>query len=99
MSAGMPVLTDHCSVVTVHGIRDDYRTAWTDAKGVWWVKDDLFQGRSVREIDYSYEIDAESALYEPNGIMQHAQRLITALATLRQKLQDVGSKHLLYFLA
>lgn len=80
-----------CSVVTVHGIRDDYRTAWTDAQGTWWVKDSLFQNLSTREVDYSYEIDAASTLYEPDGIMQHARTLIAEYAAVRQKLEEVGS--------
>jgi hypothetical protein len=79
------------SVVTVHGIRDDYRTAWTDAKGAWWVKDQLFQNMSTREVDYCYEIDPASTLYEPGGIMQHARALISKYARLRDELEEVSS--------
>ncbi|TAQ90941.1 hypothetical protein B7494_g700 [Chlorociboria aeruginascens] len=42
-------LYDDYDVVTVHGIRDDYKTAWTNTAGSWWVKDDLFQDLSIRE--------------------------------------------------
>lgn len=85
------MLIDNRSVVTVHGIRDDYKTAWTDAQGDWWVKRDLFGGMSIRELDYSYEIDSASTLYEPDGIMQLARRLVTAYATVRQGLEEVTS--------
>ncbi|KAG7286709.1 hypothetical protein NEMBOFW57_009020 [Staphylotrichum longicolle] len=75
---------------------NDYETAWTDAQGVWWVKDKLFKRLSTRQVDYSYEIDAASMLYEPGGIMQHARRLVTEYAAVRQKLEEVmaqGSMH------
>jgi hypothetical protein len=55
------------------------------------VKDRLCSKLSIREVDYSYEIDAASVLYEPNGITQHAQRLVTEYAALRQALDEVGS--------
>jgi hypothetical protein len=77
--------------VTVHGIRDDYKTAWTDAQGAWWVKDQLFQRMSTREVDYSYDIDAASTLYEPGGLMQHARTLITEYAAVRHQLEEVSS--------
>lgn len=78
------------SVITVHGIRDDYKTAWTDESGAWWVEKELFKHMSIREIDYSYEVDGTSLIYEPNGILQHAQQLITEYAAVRQKLDDVS---------
>ncbi|KAL2192491.1 putative ankyrin repeat protein [Corynascus similis CBS 632.67] len=76
-------------VITVHGIRDDYKTAWTDESGAWWVEKELFKHMSIREIDYSYEVDGTSLIYEPNGILQHAQQLITEYAAVRQKLDDL----------
>ncbi|KAK4244200.1 hypothetical protein C7999DRAFT_44090 [Corynascus novoguineensis] len=76
-------------VITVHGIRDDYKTAWTDESGAWWVEKELFKDMSIREIDYSYEVDGTSLIYEPNGILQHAQQLITKYAAVRQKLDDI----------
>lgn len=81
------------SVVTVHGIRDDYNIAWTDNAGIWWVRKQLFKDLSTRQLDYSYEIDEESTLYDPNGIRLHAETLITRLAEIRRELEDVGSKY------
>jgi hypothetical protein len=78
-----------CSVVTVHGIRDDYRTAWTDTQGLWWVRNQLFKDLSIREVDYSYEIDAAAVIYATNGIMQHAQKLVEEYAEVRRKLEEV----------
>ncbi|KAK6952058.1 hypothetical protein Daesc_006587 [Daldinia eschscholtzii] len=75
-------------VVTVHGIRDDYKTAWIDKTGTWWVKDQLFKDLSIREVDYSYEIDEDSAIYEPNGILHHAEKLIKKYAEVRKELDE-----------
>lgn len=74
----------------MHGIRDDYKTAWTDAQGDWWVRNQLFEDLSTREVDYSYEIDATSTLYEPDGITQHARSLITEYAAVRQDLYEAS---------
>lgn len=75
-------------VVTVHGIRDDYKTAWTDEDGAWWLKNRLFKGLSIREVDYSYEIDEEATIFEADGIKLHAERLLTAYATDRASLKE-----------
>lgn len=77
------------SVITVHGIRDDYKTSWTDHKGAWWVKDQLFSNLSIREVDYSYEIDEGSVIYAPDGINRLATSLIDEYAQLRSKLMEV----------
>ncbi|RYP16723.1 hypothetical protein DL765_004959 [Monosporascus sp. GIB2] len=86
---------DDYDVVTVHGIRDDYKTAWTDKEGAWWVKDVLFKSLSIREVDYSYEIDENSTLYEPDGIILHAEKLITEYAKVRRTLEEIflGTPH------
>jgi hypothetical protein len=78
------------SLVTVHGIRDDYRTAWIDRNGAWWAKDILFKDLFVREVDYSYEIDQDSPLYAPDGLRYHAQKLIAEYAAVRSTLEEVG---------
>jgi hypothetical protein len=57
------------------------------------VKEQLFENLSTRQVDYSYEIDAESMLYEAGGILQHARRLITEYAELRQSLEEVITQH------
>lgn len=79
------------SVVTVHGIRDDYKTAWIEKDDTWWLKNKLFKDLSIREVDYSYDIDEEAAIYEPNGIELHAERLLTAYAEDRSHLEEVGT--------
>lgn len=81
------------SVITVHGIRDDYRTAWIDREGSWWIKNKLFHDLSARQIDYSYEIHENSDLYETDGLRLHAERLTTAYANVRRELEDVGLQH------
>lgn len=79
------------SVVTVHGIRDDYKTAWTKEDGTWWVVNKLFEDLSMREVDYSYEIDEEATIFQADGIKLHAERLLTAYAKERANLEEVGS--------
>lgn len=76
-------------MITVHGIRDDYKSCWIDAEGGWWVKDRLFKNLSVREVDYSYEIDEDSSVYEPEGLASHAKSLINEYAKVRSKLEEV----------
>ncbi|PTB35375.1 hypothetical protein M441DRAFT_41404 [Trichoderma asperellum CBS 433.97] len=82
---------DDYDVVTVHGIRDDYKTAWITKKGIWWVKEQLFKGLSTRQIDYAYEVNESSELYGPDGIRLHAQRLVAEYADIRGKLEGTES--------
>ncbi|KAI2472567.1 putative ankyrin repeat protein [Annulohypoxylon bovei var. microspora] len=79
---------DDFDVITVHGVRDDYKTSWINNEGGWWVKSDLFDRLVVRQVDYSYEIDKNSKLYEPNGISLHANILIEEYAKVRGKLKE-----------
>lgn len=78
-------------MITVHGIRDDYKTAWTTDSGNWWVVNNLFEDLSIREVDYSYEIDEEATILQVDGIKLHAERLLTAYAKERANLEEVGS--------
>lgn len=78
------------SVVAVHGIRDDYETAWTEEDGTWWLTNKLFEGLSIREVDYSYEIDEDAAIFQVDGIKMHAEKLLTAYSQDRAGLEDVG---------
>ncbi|KAM0512787.1 hypothetical protein ACHAPE_008540 [Trichoderma viride] len=80
---------DDYDIVTVHGICDDYRTAWIDGEGLWWIKTKLFRDLSARQIDYSYEIHGDSELYEIDGLRLHAERLVTAYAEIRGKLEEI----------
>ncbi|KAG8674131.1 hypothetical protein FPOAC1_000094 [Fusarium poae] len=77
---------DDYDVIAVHGIRDDYKTAWMDKKGGWVLKERLFKGLSIREIDYSYEIDQNSILYRQNGIDILAESLLDSYAKEREHL-------------
>lgn len=45
---------------------------------------------SVREIDYSYEIDQDSLLYRPNGIRLLAEDLLDEYIKVREKLEEVN---------
>ncbi|KAJ9414194.1 ankyrin repeat-containing domain protein [Fusarium oxysporum] len=83
---------DDYDVITVHGIRDDYKTAWIDSKGSWFLKDTLFKHMSVREIDYSYENHEESILYKPDGIRILAGKLIDEYAAVRTKLEETETE-------
>ncbi|KAH8659968.1 putative ankyrin repeat protein [Xylariales sp. PMI_506] len=79
---------DDYDIVTVHGIRDDYNTAWTDDEGVWWLRKGLFNTLSTRQVDYAYEVDEHSTLYESDGLYRHAQTLITKYAEIRGRLEE-----------
>lgn len=79
------------SVITVHGIRDDYKTAWIDKEGSWWLRNKVFKGLRARQIDYAYEVDEDSTLYEADGLRRHATRLIAQYAMLRKNLEEVGA--------
>ncbi|KAF5709137.1 ankyrin repeat [Fusarium globosum] len=79
---------DDYDVIAVHGIRDDYKTAWIDKKGGWILKEKLFKNMSIREIDYSYEIHGSSTLHRPNGIHILAQELVDRYAEERDLLAE-----------
>lgn len=50
----------------------------------------LFESLLGRQLDYSYEVDQESLLYQPNGIRAHAERLVTEYAEIRKEHEEVG---------
>jgi hypothetical protein len=50
---------------------------------------------SVREIDYSYEIDQDSLLYRPNGIRLLAENLLDEYVKVRETLEEVKFADLL----
>ncbi|KAL6690544.1 putative ankyrin repeat protein [Trichoderma pleuroticola] len=52
-------------VVTVHGIRDDYKTAWKREDGTRWIRDTLLKQIPIREVDYGYDVDEDARIYEP----------------------------------
>lgn len=73
-----------CSIITIHGLRDDYNTAWIKGNGTRWAYN-LFVGHNTKEINYSYEVDEESEIYHVDGIRKHAQRLLTQYAELQNE--------------
>ncbi|KAI1387300.1 ankyrin repeat protein [Hypoxylon trugodes] len=75
-------------IITVHGIRDDYKKVWINDEGKWWVRDHLFKDLSNRQVDYSYLISENSTIYEPNGILSHAEALVTEYARRREALEE-----------
>lgn len=77
--------------MTVHGIRDDYSTAWTTSDGTWWVKEQLFSNLTVRQVDFSYKIDEDSTLYQNKGITLLAEQLLADYADVRAKLDEVDT--------
>lgn len=85
------------SVITVHGISDDYKTAWIDKEGGWWLRNKVFKDLSTRQIDYAYEVDEDSALYEVDGLRQHAIKLVTQYAMIRKKLEEVSPDYQLRY--
>ncbi|RGP62916.1 putative ankyrin repeat protein [Fusarium sporotrichioides] len=79
---------DDFDLITVHGIRDDYKTVWMDSNGKWFLKSQVFEFITVREIDYSYEIHQNAILYQPNGIRILAQNLLDEYVKVREKLEE-----------
>ncbi|KAF4333733.1 ankyrin repeat [Fusarium beomiforme] len=79
---------DDYDVIAVHGLRDDYKTAWMCKNGNWILRENFFRGMSVREIDYSYEIHENSEVYNRNGIHVLAKELIDKYADERERLAE-----------
>lgn len=80
------VLIKTPSVITVHGIRDDPKTAWQTRDENWWVHDQLFARLTIREIDFSYYTHEEADIFKPNGIAREARRLLTDYTSMRNNL-------------
>ncbi|KAH8765998.1 ankyrin repeat-containing domain protein [Diaporthe sp. PMI_573] len=83
------LIVSRCSVVTVHGARDDHQTAWTarndDSN---WILCEMFSGLSVRQLDYVYDTGNSARIYDPsaNGITVEANALLNKLAQNRAEL-------------
>lgn len=88
-----------CSVITVHGIRDDRSTAWTTWNGDNWISDKLFPKYDIRQLDYSYEIDNSARIFQRNGIDLEARALLKSLARLRAKDPEVSRRTGCYLLS
>jgi hypothetical protein len=79
----------YSSVITVHGIRDDRNTAWTTRTGTPWLRDQLFEDLSIRQLDYSYSIDSPATVFQPDGIRTEALNLLHHYSEERCSLPDV----------
>ncbi|KAL5088989.1 hypothetical protein Trisim1_006133 [Trichoderma cf. simile WF8] len=80
-------------VVAVHGIRDNYKTAWRRKYGSRWISDTLFKEKSVREVDYGYDIDEDARLFESGGLESHAEDLITRFSQFRHPSGAAADRH------
>ncbi|KAJ4865496.1 ankyrin repeats (3 copies) domain-containing protein [Trichoderma breve] len=80
-------------VITVHGIRDDEKTAWRRGNRTPWIVDSLFHPRKIVQADYAYDIDEDAILYEPGGIEFYAEDLIWRFSRFRHPLRKPADRH------
>ncbi|KAF5676117.1 ankyrin repeat [Fusarium heterosporum] len=73
-------------VITVHGLRDDRSTCWKSKSGKHWLERSLFQGLSIRQLDYSYAIDESAQIYEKDGVKAEAKNLLRLYSENRREL-------------
>ncbi|KAH7310656.1 ankyrin repeat-containing domain protein [Stachybotrys elegans] len=81
-------LYDDYDVITVHGLRDDHKTAWQTSSGDFWLRDQLFPNINIRQLDYSYAVDDSARVFGPRGIEAEARNLIRDYNQFRQELPD-----------
>lgn len=68
-------------MVTVHGLRDDYQTAWTSLQdGSDWIESNRFPFVRIRHLNYVYDISDSARVYGPNGVVIEANALLDSLA-------------------
>lgn len=84
------------SVITVHGIRDDTKTAWTSKDPARseiecdWLQEELFTGLDIRQLDYAYGIEeSDNIFHTPDGIDVEARKLLDCVAQARTDLPEV----------
>ncbi|KAK1990874.1 hypothetical protein LX36DRAFT_591731 [Colletotrichum falcatum] len=75
-------------VITVHGLRDNHSTVWKSESGSLWLRDRLFAGRSVRQLDFIYAIDDSARVFQPDGIEVESRNLLRLYAEHRSCLPD-----------
>ncbi|KAG8164089.1 hypothetical protein KVR01_006007 [Diaporthe batatas] len=76
-------------VITVHGVRDDHQTVWTNKQdGSSWIERVLFRDLSIRQLDYVYGTGNSARIYDPSadGISTEANDLLKSLAQDRAQL-------------
>lgn len=78
-------------MVTVHGIRDDIKTAWTSPDNSNWIEYELFRSLNIRHLDYAYDNSDSARIYDyrGNGINMEANALLDSLARKRAVLPHV----------
>ncbi|EHK25623.1 ankyrin repeat protein [Trichoderma virens Gv29-8] len=81
-------LTKIESVITVHGLRDDYGTAWKLNKKEHWLGTWLFEDVPIRQLDFVYAIDDSARIFKRGGIKAEAQDLMREYLEKRRNLPD-----------
>ncbi|KAL6790887.1 putative ankyrin repeat protein [Trichoderma sp. SZMC 28012] len=80
-------------VITVHGIRDDDKSAWRRDDGSLWIMDTLLKEKRIVQADYAYDIDEDARLYEPGGVEFYAEDLIWRFSRFRHPLRKTADRH------
>ncbi|EFQ29549.1 uncharacterized protein GLRG_04693 [Colletotrichum graminicola M1.001] len=79
--------TDY-DVITVHGLRDNHSTMWMSKSGVSWLQERLFDGLSVRQLDFIYATHDSARVFQPDGIEVESRDLLRQYAEKRLDLPD-----------
>ncbi|KAK2022379.1 hypothetical protein LX32DRAFT_602940 [Colletotrichum zoysiae] len=79
--------TDY-DVITVHGLRDNHSTMWKSKSGAPFLQDGLFDGVSVRQLDFIYETHNSARVFGPDGIEVESRNLLRLYAEKRRSLLD-----------
>ncbi|KAH6957155.1 ankyrin repeat protein [Fusarium avenaceum] len=80
---------DDYDVITVHGLRDDRSTCWKSKSGKPWLRDNLFESLSIRQLDYSYATDESARIFRPGGVRAEAQNLLRLYSENRRHLEPL----------
>ncbi|KAK2055438.1 hypothetical protein LY76DRAFT_520468, partial [Colletotrichum caudatum] len=75
-------------VITVHGLRDNHSTMWKSKSGAPFLQEGLFDGVSMRQLDFIYETHNSARVFEPNGIEVESRNLLRLYAEKRRFLLD-----------
>lgn len=78
------------SVITVHGLRDDRSTCWKSKSGKPWLRDNLFETLSIRQLDYSYATNESARIFRPGGVRAEAQNLLRLYSENRRDLETAS---------
>ncbi|KAL7795974.1 ankyrin repeat protein [Trichoderma ceciliae] len=79
---------DDYDVITVHGLRDDHSTAWKSKNGESWLRSQLFESLSIRQLDFFYAVDESARVFQEDGIKIEAKNLLQEYCAKRRELPD-----------